>query len=432
MNAVAPPWYYRLAIALAYPIYRGLLYYKRRRLLDYKRQINDRFGLGDYQQVLPAADNARVIWCHAVSLGELNTAYPLLKSLIEDGHGLYITSTTQTGFVQASKLFAKPLALGQVAHGFVPVDKPSVLAKFLRQVQPELALFIETELWANTLYALAKQSIPSVMVNARLVQTSFERYRRFAGLSGSMMANLSLVIAQDKASLAHFLALGLDGQRAVLADSLKWSQQFLLPKVEMPLTARRVWTAGSTHEGEERACLVAHQKLLDFDKTALLILVPRHPERFEMVYELCQRFGLKTARRSFGDDITDEVQVYLADTMGELLAWYQVGQVAFVGGSLVDIGGHNPIEPAHLARPVIMGRYTKACQHLLDELMAVGAAFQVQDEKQLAAKLMDLLFDDKAAQKAGQAGYRLSHAKACASDCQKAYLLPYLLSTDAA
>lgn len=423
MNAVRPPYYYRLVIALAYPIYRGLLYYKRHHG-DYARQIGDRFGQTDYQKPKGVA----VIWCHAVSLGELNTAYPLLTSLLDDGYGLYITSTTQTGFHQAGKLFAKWLAEGRVVHGFVPVDKPAIIAKFIHQVCPDMALFVETELWANTLYALAHQNIPSVMINARLVATSFERYRRFGRLSDSMMMNLSYVIAQDKLSQQRFVALGLDKRRAVVADSLKWSQAFALPQTSIHFGNRPIWTAGSTHAGEEQACLVAHQAILAQDCTALLILVPRHPERFDEVYQLCQDVGLITARRSQTHDeqLDNRVQVYLADSMGELLAWYQAGQVAFVGGSLVAIGGHNPIEPAHLARPVIMGQYTKACQHLLDELMAVGGAVQIDKANELAQAVARWLFDQSAANTAGQAAYQLSEHKKNASCQQKAHLLPYL------
>lgn len=419
-----PPFYYRLLIAFIKPCYRLLLWHRRHRLPHYSREVAERFGQADL--VRPNAK--AVIWCHAVSLGELNTAYPLLKQLVGRGFGLYITSTTQTGFGRVARLFSDEMATAQVVQGFLPIDDRSIIRSFLAKITPMLALFVETELWATTLHELSLCNVPSVMVNARLVDSSRASYQRFAALSASMMANVGLVIVQDERSRQNFLRLGLPFDKLAVASSLKWSQSFEVPEVAVVFGRRTIWTAGSTHAGEELVCLMAHKKLLDDDPNALLILVPRHPERFEEVYLLCLSEGLRVARRSRGDN-PDGCQVYLADTMGELLAWYRVCEVAFVGGSLVAVGGHNPIEPAHLGKPVIMGSHTKACQALLDELLAVGAAVQIDDDKDGDGLYRALSI--RCDVRAGQAGRALCEQKSGAVYEQLQLLEPYLQGHDA-
>ncbi len=431
-DAVYPPWYYRTAIAVARPLYRLFLATKRAKLPYYEREIAERFGT-NYKRPQPTV-GTKVIWCHAVSLGELNTAYPLLKSLLDEGYGLFVTSTTQTGFKRALYLFDHEIDTGQVVNGFVPIDDLAVVYRFLVQVSPTVAVFVETELWANTLYCLARYDVPSVLINARLVDKSLAGYQRFPKLAKSMMANLSLVIAQNESSLQNFIQLGLHPDKAVVADSLKWSQPSLItgvPSVEVDIAIpkdRPIWIAASTHDGEEQVCLALQKRFFD-EHRALLILVPRHPERFGDVYQLCLSLNLKTARRSKDEPITADTQVYLADSMGELMYWYARSSVAFVGGSLVPIGGHNPAEPASLGVPVVMGKYTEACQLLLQELMEVGAAVQVGDKSDvtgLSHAIEAWLFDKALATKAGQAGKQLAKQKSQALNVQKDHLNRYL------
>ena len=443
-----PPAYYQWALALARPVYRSLLYFKRHQLPHYQQEIAERFGCA-YQAPKPIKSRQRhikIIWCHAVSLGELNTAYPLLKSLLVDGHGLYVTSTTQTGFARAAQLFSKEMQTGQVVHGFVPVDDRAVVYRFIRRINPHLVLFVETELWANTLYLLAKHAIPAVMVNARLKEKSFRSYQKVARLSASMMANLTLVIAQDDASAQRFMALGLPKDRCVRADSLKWASTpnlshlpdvsaffdgafFDSASLNNTSPKRPIWIAGSTHAGEEQAVLTAHQEILKTRPDVLLIIVPRHPERFSDVWQLCADSGLNAGRRSTGDVIAAQTQVYLADSMGELMAWYARADVALVAGSLVDIGGHNPIEPASLAKPIIMGRYVSACDVLVDALKDAGALVQVGDTTDtagIAQAVLAWLDNPTAAQASGQAGQALAISKQNATAVQKQHLAPFL------
>lgn len=454
-----PPIYYPIAIRLAMPIYRQMVKKKSRHLPTLDRELNERFGEhyqpvpnGSSQTIVDKAvdksgsdainqDFSRgVIWCHAVSLGELNTAYPLLKNLINQGFKLWITSTTQTGFNRASQLFTDKLGV-VVNHSFVPVDNLAVVQRFINHVCPVMAIFIETELWATMLHELSQQRIPSVMVNARLTQKSYEGYARFGKLSRSMMANLSAIIAQDEESAKRFRQLGASDDKVVVIDSLKWSSFGQLDDKHDELAAeantwqlsdhkdgrRPIWIAASTHEGEERLVLQVYQKLMAMNASALLILVPRHPERFDEVARLCDEMGFNTKRRSKNDTIHYDTQVYLADSMGELLGWYQVADVALVAGSLVDKGGHNPIEPASLGRPVVMGRYTKNCEILVQELSGVGALVQTDDSvDDIAKALSKWLFDKDLAAKAGQAGRDLVMDKQHAADKQTQVLLDIL------
>lgn len=420
------PWYYRFLIALIKPIYRHKVGKKSGHLPTYQRELDERFG-GRYG-ALPCVGRG-IVWCHAVSLGEINTAYPLLKLLLSQGFSLWITSTTQTGFNRVALLFAKEM--GQtVSHSFVPVDDKVVVGRFLAHVRPVMALFVETELWATMLFLLKQQNIPSVMINARLTKKSFDGYQKFAKISRGMMDNLSLIIAQDRQSQAHFVELGANANKVKLADSLKWvgtqglndAQKAVFDNIKMDKRwhlDRPIWVAGSTHADEERQILAVHQTLLEQFADALLILVPRHPERFDEVATLCQDFVVQ--RRSKNECASLQTQVYLADSMGELLLWYALSDVAFVGGSLVDMGGHNPIEPTIFAKPIIMGHFLKNCQLLADELSDVGALKVVQNSDQLLLVLQDWLKNPKTAKQAGECGKRLTLQK------QNAHLEQYQL-----
>lgn len=423
---IRPPWYYRLAIMMARPVYWGILAHKKDKLPYYEREMAERFG----HHYLPLAKSDKgVIWCHAVSLGELNTAYPLLKLLLDDNYHLWITSTTQTGFARAKTLFADRLGK-TVQHSFVPVDDVAVLQRFLSHVRPVMAVFVETELWANTLYLLASKGITSVMANARLTDNSFDGYRKFARLSQSMMANLSLIIVQDAQSHANFIALGADNDKVKLAHSLKWSSATNQPFLhKTTLGHRPVWVMASTHDGEESLALAVHQRLLTHLPNALLILVPRHPERFDDVAKLCQDF---IYHRRSQTDIQDDTQVYLADSMGELMAWYGLCDVAVVGGSFVDKGGHNPIEPARVAKPIIMGRYVKNCAEIVADLVGVQALVQVQgdDESELFDVLKFWLDDPNSAKHAGEQGKQLADERRQA-DKQQFAMIHALLTKQA-
>lgn len=359
--------------------------------------------------------NQTVIWCHAVSLGETNTVAPLLDALLAHGYQIWLTNTTQTGFARGASRFADDIAQGRLSHSYVPVDSPAVIETFLAHVQPVAALFVETELWANILAKLAGHHIPSILVNGRLSASSFTRYQKISAVSRSMMQNLTLIIAQDDESAQRFCQLGAYRTQIRVAGSLKWvintpkreakinhinddnaiaEKQTEKPadkqkgavesnikngiSTELGKSNRPIWVAASTHSGEEEAALSLQQQILSIPALAdtLLIIVPRHPERFDEVADLIKKSGLGMARRSINEAISTQTQVYLADSMGELMQWYTLADVALVGGSLVAVGGHNPVEPSSVGTPVLMGPYTQSCQSVVDKLAGVGALYQ--------------------------------------------------------
>ena len=426
-----PPFYYRLIISLLKPLYRLQVWQRSHKRDNYQQEVAQRFGkrypprpvsndsANNKNNInINNNNNNKLIWCHAVSLGETNTVAPLLEQLLQQGYQIWLTNTTQTGFARGASRFADDIASGRLSHSYVPVDSPAVIKTFLAHVQPIAALFVETELWANTLAILAQQNIPSIMVNARLSAASFQRYQKISAVSKSMMQNLTLIIAQDEDSAQRFQQLGADSSQVQVAGSLKWVIN--APKTHLsahqktssnPTTAnknpvmtelepsnRPIWVAASTHGGEEKVALSWQQQLLALSElnTPLLILVPRHPERFDEVANLIQQSGLQMARRSKNEPVTAQTHVYLADSMGELMTWFALADVALVGGSLVDIGGHNPVEPASVATPILMGRYTQSCQTVVDKLASVGALYQPHNDHYQVISFTENIADNKA------------------------------------
>lgn len=407
----ATPLYYRLAIALIKPLYYLKLALTAK---TQPHEINERFA----NQYPVITTSRQMIWCHAVSLGETNTAAAILKALLADGYALWITNTTHTGYARVAQLFAEAIASGEVYHSFVPIDDQKVMQRFLDHVQPRAALFIETELWANTLALLAERHITSILVNGRLSEKSFQGYYRVAKLSQSMMNNLDVIIAQDDASATRFCQLGASAGKVHIASSLKWSTQIkpnLLAQAEVltqqwQLATRKIILAASTHAEEETfilQCFAALEKSLP-EQALLLIIAPRHPERFDDAATLIAEQGYAVQRRSQQQSITAETAVYLADTIGELGLWYALTDIAFVAGSVANIGGHNPIEAAIVGKPIIMGRYTQSCQQIVEQLHEVGALTQVDTVEQCIAICHQWLTNPEQARQAGEAGQQLA------------------------
>lgn len=404
-----PPVYYQMTIGLLKPLYRLQVWRRSHKRDNYQQEVEQRFGKrypappvrdakvksnananenGNHKE----STDKKVIWCHAVSLGETNTVAPLLDALLAKGYQIWLTNTTQTGYARGASRFADDIAQGRLSHSYVPVDSPAVIETFLAHVQPVAAMFVETELWANILTKLSEHRIPSILVNGRLSASSFKSYQKIGAVSVSMMKNLNLIIAQDNESAKRFRQLGAHSAQIRVAGSLKWVIN--TPKLnnnngaqeveiandveDLGIAGRPIWVAASTHSGEEDRVLSWQQKILSNPLLAntLLILVPRHPERFDEVAELIEKSGLVMARRSDDGAVDANTQVYLADSMGELMHWYALADVALVGGSLIDIGGHNPVEPASVATPILMGSYTQSCQSVVDKLASVGALYQ--------------------------------------------------------
>jgi 3-deoxy-D-manno-octulosonic-acid transferase len=356
----------------------------------YWARWGERFALGERPRDCP-------IWVHAVSLGEAQAAVPLVRGLLERARGarVLVTTTTPTGSDRVRQ------SLGEaVCHVYVPYDLPVAVERFLDRVQPRLAILMETELWPNTLHRLAERGTPVVVANARLSARSARGYARFPGLVRPMLQRVSLVAAQSRADADRFVALGLPADRVVVTGSVKFDQPLPASLREQAEVLRRrwgvdrgVWVAASTHEGEEEIALDAFQTLLALSPDSLLVLVPRHPERFARVSALVRRRGLRLVHRTQAAPDCREAQVFIGDTMGELSLFYAAADVAFVGGSLVPTGGHNLLEPAALGVPVLTGPQVFNFAEVTQLLVARGAARQVRDAASLAAAVRELLQD---------------------------------------
>lgn len=394
---------YTLLLHLALPLIALRLALRARKAPAYARRINERFSLG-----LPAMTPGG-IWVHAVSVGESIAAAPMIRALQARYPELPITVTcmTPTGSERIQALFGE-----NVQHCYLPYDLPWAAARFLDRARPRLAVVMETELWPNHIHQCARRNIPVALANARLSERSARGYARFGKLTAPMLAELSLIAVQTQAEAQRFLDLGARPGCVEVTGSIKFDLKIdaeLLQRADAlrqqwQATTRPVWIAASTHAGEDEIILAAHRQLLSNHPDALLILVPRHPERFNSVNELCLSQGLSTRRRSAGEAVQTGDQVLLGDTMGELLFLYALADIAFVGGSLVANGGHNLLEPAALGKPVLSGPHLFNFLEIAAQLREAGALSEVESAVQLADKVATLLNEPSEIQRMSQAG----------------------------
>lgn len=377
---------YTLLFHLGLPLVAVRLAWRAWRAPAYARRIGERFAFG-----LPAVKPGG-IWVHAVSVGESIAAAPMVRALLERHPDLPITITcmTPTGSERIRALFGD-----RVQHCYLPYDLPWAAARFLDRVRPKLAVIMETELWPNHIHQCARRRIPVVLANARLSERSARGYARFAKLTAPMLAELSWIAVQTEAEAARFCTLGARPECVGVTGSIKYDLR-IDPALVLRAAALRgqwgaesrpVWIAASTHAGEDEIVLAAHKTLLKQRPDALLILVPRHPERFGSVFELCRREGVATVRRSTGAPVAATDAVLVGDTMGELLFLYALADIAFVGGSLVPNGGHNLLEPAALGKPVLSGPHLFNFLEIAAQLREAGALAEVADAEELAAQV---------------------------------------------
>ncbi|MCR8922456.1 lipid IV(A) 3-deoxy-D-manno-octulosonic acid transferase [Dasania sp. GY-MA-18] len=356
----------------------------------YRQRIAERFGF------FSSPELEGCIWMHTVSMGETIAAVPLVKQLQQryPGKAIVMTTMTPTGSERVKALLGD-----SVFHVYAPYDLPCCLQRFLRRLKPSLLVIMETELWPNTLAACQRRGIATVLVNARLSQKSAAGYQRFAALSKPMLQNLSLVAAQTEADAARFVALGMAADKVAVTGSIKFDisiepalqQQAQQLKAQCSQQGQRlVWIAASTHKGEDEIMLAAHRQLLAECPDALLILVPRHPERFNAVAQLVQAQGFSSLRRSSGELPNASVQVYVGDTMGEMMLLLGAADIAFVGGSLVASGGHNMLEPAAWGLPVLTGPSDFNFLAISQALMQAQALTKIEHAEGLAAELLRL------------------------------------------
>ena len=382
---------YILAVYLATPLISLVMLWRGFSDRSYWANFEERFGFGER---LPPGG----VWVHAVSVGEVNAAAALVTTLREryPNVPVLVTTLTPTGAVRARALFKD---LAQVRY--IPFDLPGSVRRFLKRVQPRLAVIFETELWPNLYYQCARRKIPLVLASARISARSVSRYRKLGSLFRDALARPVVVAAQAQADASRFVSLGADPERTHVTGNIKFD--FSVPQDigvrgrrlrELYAASRPMWVAGSTHGGEEEIVLDAQQIVRGAHPRALLVLVPRHPPRFNEVAHGLQRAGIRFVRRSQqGSAAAASADVLLVDTLGELLDFYAAADVAFVGGSLVPIGGHNLLEPAALGLPILTGPYNGNSVDIAKLLIECGAAEVVRDADELGARVAVLLSD---------------------------------------
>ena len=399
---------YSCLFYLALPLVALRLWLRARKAPAYAKRVSERFSYG-----LPVLKPGG-IWVHAVSVGESIAAAPMIRGLLERHPGLPITVTcmTPTGSERIQALFANE---PRIQHCYLPYDLPCAAKRFLDRAQPRLAVIMETELWPNHIHQCAKRGIPVALANARLSARSAKGYGRFAKLTAPMLAEMSLFAVQTATEAERFRSLGARPETVEVTGSIKFDLTIdpqLLERAsalreQWQASERPVWIAASTHEGEDEVVLAAHRQLLASYPNALLILVPRHPERFNTMFELCQQQGFATVRRSSGAPVNAQTSVLLGDTMGELLFLYALADSAFVGGSLVPNGGHNLLEPAALAKPVISGPHLFNFLEIAAMMREAGALREVEDAEGLAEAVRQLFELPQDARKMAQAGLKV-------------------------
>lgn len=385
---------YTCLLYLLAPFVPLRLLWRSRKAPAYRRRIAERFG---FSAPLPA--DRPVCWLHTVSVGEFLAAQPLLTRLMaaHPDYRFLVTTTTPTGAARVEAGFGD-----RVIHRYLPYDLPGAVARFLKRTRPRIGIVMETELWPNLYRQCHDRAIPLILVNARMSERSARGYGRVAGLARATLHCLSAIAAQGEEDRARLLDLGAQPDRVQTTGSIKFDLELPPGLDERGAELRQRWGAGrpawiaaSTHRGEDEQVLDAFAEVRRQIPEALLVLVPRHPERFDEVARLCQGRGFFTARRSLNDCDT-HANIYLGDTMGELMLMYAAADVAFVGGSLVPTGGHNLLEPAALGLPVLTGPHMFNFAEINRSLLGANAAFEVSDSGALAAQVINLLRDQKA------------------------------------
>lgn len=388
---------YSQLIRLALPFILFRLWWRGRKAPARRKDWSHRLGYVPRLQ-------GTVIWVHAVSVGETIAAGPMVNRLLRSNPDatILMTATTDTGLAQAKKMFGE-----RVAYAYAPYDTPGAIRRFLRRVNPRILVILETEIWPNMIDQCHRFEVPVFLINARLSERSVQGYERVRSLAAPIMKKITWIAAQAEKDAQRFRRIGVAPESVEVTGSVKFDVDITdavrsdAQQCRRELGARPVWVAGSTHSGEDEQLLDAHRLVLAQHPQALLVIVPRHPDRFDSVAELAEKSGFIVARRSLKQDPA-HAQVYLGDTMGELMMLYGAADVAFVGGSLVERGGHNPLEPAAWGLPVLSGRNVFNFETIYEEFRTHDGVRFVQGEEELANTLAQLFSDPSQAQALGQ------------------------------
>lgn len=383
---------YTITLLLSLPVLMVRLWWRGRLLPAYRQRWRERMGFG-----LPKAHAQKpLIWIHAVSVGEVVVASKLMQCLQRDypDHSLLVTTTTPTGSERLMQDWG-----AQVQHCYLPWDLPWAMAAMFKRFNPRAVFLIETEIWPNLVAQAQARAVPIALLNARLSARSARGYGRFEALLTPTLKSLDLIVAQTKADARRFAALGVDPARLAISGNIKFDQH-LTPELRIQAAqireqwggdTRQIWVAASTHEGEEQQILRSYKSLVEQYPNLLLCIVPRHPDRFDRVFQMALAISSTAIRRSQDQVIKADTQVVVADTMGELVPMLGAADVVFMGGSLVPTGGHNMLEVAQWGVPVVSGLHTFNFAYASRLLIKAQAMLVVKDAEELAVVVSGLL-----------------------------------------
>ncbi|RBP79186.1 3-deoxy-D-manno-octulosonic-acid transferase [Shewanella putrefaciens] len=415
---------YSTILYLLFPLLIVYLAFRAIKSPDYRGRWGERFGLTR----LKSTD----VMVHSVSMGETLAAIPLIRLIMQSHPELSITVTTTspTGSAQVRKAFGD-----SVQHCYLPFDLPWCVERFLRQVSPKSCIIMETELWPNLVALAAKRGVRLMLANARLSAKSAAQYAKRPKLSRPMLQRLDVIAVQTQVEAQRFIELGVSPDRVTVCGSLKFDLSITPERLANAKLLRQtwgrktspIWVAGSVHPGEFDAMLIAHRQLLAQWPDALLIIAPRHPEQFSAVAEVVASQGFELIRRSGNLPVTATTQVLVGDTMGELLTFYGAADQAFVGGTLINNGGHNPLEPVAMGVPVMVGPNHWDFAQITQMLADAGGLRVVASADELAANLIEYFAKPELRQQAVNAGLAVVEANRGA--LQQQYLLAQSLIT---
>jgi 3-deoxy-D-manno-octulosonic-acid transferase len=380
---------YNLVFTFAIPFILVRMWFRGGTNPGYRQRWAERFALFTFN------GNPNGLLIHSVSVGETLAAEPLVRSLqaANPNLTLTITTTTPTGSDQVKRLYAEDLSTGRIVHLYLPYDLPWLMTRFIKKIQPSLCIIMETELWPNIIRSCNKQQVPVILANARLSEKSARGYAKFPKLTQPMLQGLDLIAAQHRNDAQRFIGLGIDERKVDVTGSIKFDIKIPEQSLAQGKALKQLWgetrpvlVLASSHEGEDDLILDSYQQLLADFPDLLLVLVPRHPERFDEVAAIVLNRELHLVRRQESFDkgnlqANAMTQVYLADTMGEMLLLLATADIAIIGGSFIEHGGHNPLEACALAKAVVMGPSDYNFAAISQQLIQQGAMQQASSEK---------------------------------------------------
>jgi 3-deoxy-D-manno-octulosonic-acid transferase len=412
---------YRTLMRAATPFTGLLLARRRQRGKEHPVRIHERYGEAGIER-----PEGPLIWLHGASVGELASIFPLVERLRQTGVKILVTSGTMT-----SATLAKERLASDVIHQFVPLDTPRFVSRFLSHWKPDLALFVESDLWPNLVFECENRRVPMIILNGRLSERSFTRWKVLPNAASALLSPFDLCLAQSRLDGERYMALG--AQRVEVTGNLKLDvpapslNENVLSELSSAIGGRPVIAAASTHAGEEAAMIDVHRRLRNAFPGLLTVIVPRHIHRGPGISDLVARYGLAPALRSQRQPLQPATDIYVADTMGELGAIYRLAPIVFMGGSLIEHGGQNPIEAVKLGAAVVHGPNVWNFAEIYAALDAARGAVEVTDPEQLVSQIGGWLRNGTAREQSAQAGMKTVNRLGGALDRVLAQLEPYLL-----